>query len=200
MHYHLFHKLIIVLTIVINTTASDNYFEKEWWDILPKDRADERRTGYFLNVGAGFNFEKIGSNDVQMLSNDGYVGAFQVGLGINEDVLIYYTQQINSERQLFNEKGQTSYVGLGCSYFVWSEIYLKLSAGVSTKKESDSSELTGRALLMGVGYEFTNTISLEFNYMTVDWYAKSLRYGSSDITGKLPKSLKYSLLIVYTIY
>lgn len=131
---------------------------------------DGERHGFILGFGAGYGGAKDG-----YLSNSGVSTSFKIGAGLNDQLLVYYSNQVvfYSEYHAILEKDAFRYLGMSsiaASYFlnpISPSFFFsgELGYGASGFNTGGSPTRSKLGFTVGAGYEFTRHVMLEASYM-----------------------------------
>lgn len=128
--------------------------------------ANESKKGWFGGLGIGV------ANSRAYLSrsrDNGLTIPWEIGYGVSENVLIYLSVEssgrIENELVLFE-----SLSGLGLSYYINNDRYIKATIGSSTMKHVNIFQqvvYTGSGFSVGYGETISKKSSIEFSYFSL---------------------------------
>ena len=132
---------------------------------------DDNKEGFILGVGIGASSVKTtyasgSSRDV------GLATSFKLGYGFNKQTIMYLGAIGDAYK--YDGKGQTvntALTGIGVDYYIDqnSPFYVTAMVGFGSVSELKKSKLqTGYGFLVGAGYEITEHVTLQADYMKIN--------------------------------
>lgn len=153
---------------------------------------DGQRKGFMLNLGAGYGqgeFKAKGGGESVSWDGTGLMTDFKIGGGINEKMVLYYTNRAlwyTVDFEFFDQIISTDLINgmsaFGASYFLEPtapSFFFSGAIGIGVVMDSDADESeSGVGFTLGIGYEFSKNWILEGTYMS----AKVDEVGEVDLT------------------
>ena len=130
--------------------------------------ATESREGWYGGLGIGFSGTKPENGDRKL----GYAVPLELGYGINEDFLIYFSGEATGRTNEYSYSITEGLGGLGISYYIDDNHYIKATNGTSLmtiEKNGLKSEFTGPAFSFGYGYAFSHKKAVEITYANLSF-------------------------------
>ena len=132
---------------------------------------DDNKEGFILGLGVGASSVKTtytgGSS-----RDTGFSTSIKLGYGINEQLIAYIDAA--GDLYKYNDKGDrvnTAMTGIGLDYYINqnSPFYVTGMVGfASVNKLKKAKDQTGYGFLVGAGYEITDHITLQADYMKIN--------------------------------
>lgn len=178
-------KILILLLLLINLLYSkeiiinsdlDDDIKKMLANVKSQNEpssASTIRKGWYGGLGIGPSNIKPKDSD----SKFGITVSLEFGYGINEDFLIYYSTEVTQGRtNEFSDEISEGLGGVGISYYINDNHYIKTTVGISLMTIRDSKDvfvekpsLTGSAFNLGYGYALSKKQSLEITYTSLSF-------------------------------
>ena len=132
---------------------------------------DGNKEGFMLGIGAGVSSVKTtytGGNS----RDTSFATSLKLGYGFNEQLAVYLASESGVYK--YNGKGETadtSLIGIGLDYYIDqnSPFYVTGMVGLgSVNKLKKAKVQTGYGFLIGAGYEISDHITLQADYMKIN--------------------------------
>ena len=132
---------------------------------------DDNKEGFMLGLGAGVSSVKTtytGGNS----RDTGFATSIKLGYGFNEQLAVYLASE--SAVYKYNNQGDTvdtSLIGIGLDYYINqnSPFYITGMVGRGSVDELKKTKVqTGYGFLIGAGYEISDHIILQADYMKIN--------------------------------
>ena len=132
---------------------------------------DDNKEGFMLGLGVGASSVKTtftGGNS----RDTGFATSIKLGYGLNEQLAAYVAAE--GDLYKYNDEGDrvnTAMTGIGLDYYINqdSPFYVTGMVGfASVNKLKKSKDQTGYGFLVGAGYEITDHITLQADYMKIN--------------------------------
>ena len=137
---------------------------------------DDQREGFLVSIGAGANLVNTADN-FHSETSLGLSTAFKIGYGVNNQFLLYYTNDVAwYGLDINNDTWITGGSAIGASYYIEenSPYYVigSLGIGVFSNFTSGVSADSGLTFALGGGYEYSPHIMLEttWQHTSIDDY------------------------------
>ena len=150
---------------------------------------------FLLGVGIGLHDTSISDNGVPNIdiaqdeSENGYAASFRIGGGVNDQLLLYFAADTNwYKEQVNNEPTIVGLSGFGVSYYFSPKTntpyitgIMGLSNRIQLTSSTSSQDYEGTGFSIGVGYEFSNWLSFQLDYMNLNLEHSTDRSYTKDV-------------------
>lgn len=168
-----------------------------------------KREGFYISLGGGYQITNSEYTNGDTHSANGLATSFHIGYGFTNDIIVYYSSDVSwyDSDSADPETQVAGLGGIGITYYL-SEymnddtLYMKASYGLtSTYMLSDASawSMTGTGFLLGVGYNLTDSWSVEADYISMAFDTVTTSFGTYDLSSDSLKS-SMRVLLRYSWY